>query len=75
MKKAYPGEVTMVRTEAARLRFVAFHKEDGGPKWLPCAESRGIPLDILRGSGPVVGGDGSLAGPPHAGGGDLMEAN
>ena len=56
IKVMYPGELTMVRTDTDRLRFVAFHKEDGGPKWIPCKEWRGIPWGILRDSNPNVEG-------------------
>ena len=56
IKKRYPNDITMVRTDVGKLRFIAFHKEDGGPKWLPCTEVRGIPLDVLRDNNPAVEG-------------------
>ena len=58
IKKRYPGQITMVRTDTERLRFIAFHKEDGGPRWIPCMEVREIPLDILRVPPSGVGSDG-----------------
>ena len=48
IREKYPDEITMVRTDTLKLTFIAFHKADGGPKWLPCSEFEYIPLDILQ---------------------------
>jgi hypothetical protein len=47
VKTNYPGEIVMVRVDAQRLRFCVFHKEDGGPKWIPGMEYMNIPYGIL----------------------------
>ena len=47
MKERYVNEIVMVRVDTERLRFIAFHKEDQGPKWLECLEVEPIPYDIL----------------------------
>jgi hypothetical protein len=47
IKDRYKNEIVMVRVDVEKLRFVAFHKEDRGPKWLPCLEMEPIPHDIL----------------------------
>jgi len=49
IREKYPEEITMVRTDTHNLKFTAFHKEEGGPKWLLCPESQPIPLDVLQG--------------------------
>jgi len=48
IREKYPEEITMVRTDTLGLTFKAFHKAEGGPKWLPCMEIENIPLDILQ---------------------------
>jgi len=69
MKAAYRDEIVMVRVDTEKLRFKAFHKEDGGPQWIPCPEEEPIPFDILtRGSGPAGGAGANLA--PIVGAGD-----
>ena len=47
IQACYENEIVMVRVDTEKLRFVAFHKEDKGPKWLECPEWEGIPYDIL----------------------------
>jgi len=55
--------------DTEKLRFKAFHKEDGGPQWIPCPEEEPIPFDILtRGSVPAGGAGANLA--PIVGAGD-----
>jgi hypothetical protein len=65
IRSKYPDEITMVRTDTFKLRFIAFHKEDGGPQWLSCPEWTAIPYDILKGevNSPRVNGDGDAATP------------
>ena len=65
LKIRYPDEITMARVDTYKLRFIAFHKEDGGPKWEPCPEWLAIPLDILKdGNAPPAGtGDSGGATP------------
>ncbi len=65
LKIRYPDEITMARVDTYKLRFIAFHKEDGGPKWEPCPEWLAIPLDILKdGNAPPAGtGDSGCATP------------
>jgi hypothetical protein len=48
IKDKYPDEIVMVRTDTLGLCFRAFHKEEGGPKWIPCPEMEPIPYNILR---------------------------
>ena len=48
IREKYPEEITMVRTDTLGLTFKAFHKAEGGPKWLPCMEIENIPLNILQ---------------------------
>jgi len=48
IREKYPDEITMVRTDTLKLTFIAFHKAEGGPKWIPCSEFKNIPLDILQ---------------------------
>jgi len=48
IREKYPDEITMVRTDTLKLTFIAFHKAEGGPKWIPCSEFENIPLDILQ---------------------------
>jgi len=55
MKVLYDDEIVMVRVDTEKLRFIAFHKEDQGPKWIPCEEYEPIPHDIL--SRDVGGGE------------------
>jgi len=66
VKSNYPGEIVMVRVDTRRLRFSVFHKEDGGPKWLPGTETMAIPYNILSGdggeAGPAIGGAGAAGG-------------
>ena len=53
MRDLYEGELIMVRVDTEKLRFIAFHKFDQGPKWNPCFEYEDIPHDILsRDMGP-----------------------
>jgi hypothetical protein len=58
MKVLYDDEIVMVRVDTEKLRFIAFHKEDQGPKWIPCEEYEPIPHDILSRD---VGGGGKAA--------------
>jgi hypothetical protein len=68
IRELYPGEITMVRTDTFKLQFTAFHKEDGGPKWLLCPEGQPIPLDVLNGETDVSpgGAAGGVPGVPRA---------
>lgn len=54
IRAKYPEEITMVRTDTKKMCFIAFHKEDGGPKWLQCHEWEGISPDVLREGGTAV---------------------
>ena len=65
VKGNYPGEIVMIRVDAQKLRFCVFHKEDGGPKWIPGMEFMNIPYDILSGDG---GGAAPLGGGAAGGG-------
>ena len=47
VRARYPGEIVMVRPDIAALEFVAFHKVDGGERWLRCPEALPIPHGIL----------------------------
>jgi len=47
IKDRYKDEIVMVRVNVEKLRFMAFHKVDKGPKWLECMETEEIPHDIL----------------------------
>jgi len=71
IKNRYANEIVMVRVEVERLRFIAFHKVDKGPKWLPCLETEPIPYDILSRE---LGSFSGVAAAPavNAGGGAAM---
>jgi len=62
IRAKYPDEITMVRTDTLRLTFNAFHKAEGGPKWLPCLECENIPLDILQSENARSHSDGAVGG-------------
>jgi hypothetical protein len=58
LKPSYPDQIVVVRVDTQKLRFNAFHKVDGAPEWIRCAESRGIPFNIMR---EVAGGSNTAA--------------
>ena len=64
MKKLYEDEIVMVHVDTKKLRFIAFHKEDQGPKWLPCDDYEQIPHDILSRDAGGGGKAAAAAGPP-----------
>ena len=47
VRARYPGEIVMVRPDISALELVAFHKRDGGERWLRCPDSLPIPHGIL----------------------------
>jgi len=47
VRARYPNEIVMVRPDIEALELVAFHKEDGGKRWLRCQETLPIPYEIL----------------------------
>ena len=79
MRDLYEGEIIMVRVDTEKLRFVAFHKFDQGPKWNPCFEYEDIPHDILsrdmgppaRVAFPPVPPEGAAGGVAVGGSGDV----
>ena len=54
IKTSYPDQIVVVRIDTQKLRLNAFHKVDGAPEWIRCAESQGIPYDIMREGGGVA---------------------
>ena len=47
VRERYPNKIVMVRPDIEALELVAFHKEDGGKRWLRCPETLAIPREIL----------------------------
>jgi hypothetical protein len=61
IKDKYADRITMVRTDTEKMRFIAFHKEEGGQRWIPCPEWQEIPPNILSESYAPRGGEQPLA--------------